>query len=181
MDILAAIIELILCVCAFWIIIFLSTFLHELGHALGYRIAAGRGPWHIRVGMGAKLLDTKRLTVKLLPFDGCFTPEKREFDTKAKLITVLAGGPFVSLLLVIGLLLLKFGGVSLESEILAPGAVESFVSGALSLNVFILIMTLLPTHYFYGETKGMETDGLKIIHTIQGKKEQPAKENAEDL
>ena len=37
----AVIIEMALFACALWGLLFLSTFLHELGHALGYRNAAG--------------------------------------------------------------------------------------------------------------------------------------------
>lgn len=51
------------------------------------------------------LLNTKRLTVKMLPFNGFFTlPEKNKIDTVAKLIGTLSGGPVFSLVLVIVLL-----------------------------------------------------------------------------
>ena len=171
-KIIAVIIESILCVFVLWALSFLSTVLHEMGHALGYMIATGDRNGHIRVGSGKKLLSIGRLTVKLLPFDGCFTPpEEHKIDTKAKLITTLAGGPFVSLLLVIGLLLLKLKGISLHSEIIAPSAVEFFLSCALSINLFILTLSLLPAHYFHGEMKGMETDGLQILHAIRRKAE----------
>ena len=35
----------------------------------------------------------------------------------------------------------------------------------------ILILSLLPAHYFHGEMKGMETDGLQILHAIRRKAE----------
>ena len=62
--IVAVIVELAIFACALWGLLFLSTFLHELGHALGYRNAAGGRRWHIRVGSGRILMDTRRLTVK---------------------------------------------------------------------------------------------------------------------
>ena len=109
-EALAVVIELALYVCALWVLLFLSTFLHELGHALGYMLAAGGRRWHIRVGWGRTLLDTKRLTVGLLPFDGFFSPpEEAGIDTTAKLVAVLSGGPAVSLILVISLLLVRSG------------------------------------------------------------------------
>ena len=40
---------------------------------------------------------------------------------------------------------------------------------ALFCNVFILIQSVIPAHYFYGEIKGMETDGRKIINAITAK------------
>lgn len=167
-KIIAIFIELALSVCVLWALSFLSTFLHEAGHALGYRVATGGKRWHIRVGSGKKLLNTKRLTVKLFPFDGCFTPsEKHMIDTTAKLIATLAGGPAASLILVAVLLPVKFGGISLQSEVIASDAIEFFLNSALFVNLFILILSLIPTRYFLGEIKGMETDGLQIIHAIK--------------
>ena len=145
----AIIIEFAIFVCALWVLTFLSTFLHEVGHALGYMIATGDRHWHIRVGSGKKLLNSKRLTVKLLPFDGLLTPlEKNSIDTATKLIIILSGGPVVSLILVIGLLLLKFGGISFHSELIALSAIKSFIGIALSINFFILILSVIPTYYF---------------------------------
>ena len=164
----AIIIEIVICVCAMWLLFALSTFLHEVGHALGYRIATRDRHWHIRVGWGKCLLKTKRLTVNLLPFDGYFTPlEKSKIDTTAKLIAILSGGPAVSLILVIGLSLLIFGGISIHSEVIAPSAIETFISSAFSINLVILVLSLIPTHYFLGEIKGLETDGLQMINAIK--------------
>ena len=91
LKILAVIIELLVALCALWFLSFLSTFLHELGHALGYMLATGDKHWHIRVGWGKRLLHTKALTVNLLVFDGRFTPSENKFDTRAKLIATLSG------------------------------------------------------------------------------------------
>lgn len=172
-EIIAFVIEFAIYVCALWVLFSLSTFLHEVGHALGYMISTGDRHWHIRVGWGKHLLNTKRLTVSLLPFDGYFAPlEKHKIDTTAKLIAILSGGPAVSLILVIGLLLLKLGDVSSRSEIIAPSAVESLISSALFVNSVILVLSLIPTHYFYGEIKGLETDGRQIINAIQESQKQ---------
>lgn len=113
--------------------------------------------------------------MNLLPFDGLFTPLKKEgICSKSKLIMTLAGGPVASLILVVGLLLLKHGGVSFLSEVLASSAVESFVTVALSVNLSILLLSVAPMHYFLGETKGMETDGLQMIRALRGdEKEKP--------
>ena len=163
----AVIIELLVFLCALWVLSFLSTLLHELGHALGYMLATGDSHWHIRVGWGKRLLTTKALTVNLLVFDGFFTPSEKKIDTKAKLIATLSGGPAVSLLLVLGLWVLRSGGVSFQSDILADGVIESFLNFALFLNLFILLLSVAPVRYFHGEVKGLETDGLQIIHAIK--------------
>ncbi len=163
----AVIIELFVCICALWIISFLSTLMHELGHAIGYILATGDGHWHIRVGWGKRILNTKALTVNLLVFDGFFTPSDKKIDTKTELILTLLGGPVASLLLVVGLLALKFGGLSFQSNIFADGAIEFFLNSALSINTCILVLSLAPIQYFHGEIKGTETDGLQIIHAMK--------------
>ena len=85
--------------------------------------------------------------MKLLSFDGCFIPsEKNKIDTAAKLIATLLGGPAVSLILVAVLLSIKFGGISLHSEVIASDAIDFFVSSAFSINLFILILALIPIH-----------------------------------
>ena len=175
LKIIAVVFELALCACALWALCFLSTLLHEMGHALGYRIATGDGRWHIRVGSGKSLLETRRLTVKLVPFDGCFTPpEDHRIDTRAKRIAVLAGGPAASAILVAVLLPLKLGAISLHSEVIASSALEFIVNGAFFINLFTLILSAIPAHYFYGETRGMETDGLQILHALRRRgKEDP--------
>ena len=170
-KIIAVIIELFGCLCAMWVITFLSTFLHELGHAVGYMLSTGGRHWHIRVGSGKKLLETKPLTVKLLVFDGVFAPAENRINSKGKLIATLLGGPVVSLVLAAALLLLRIGGVSIHSEVIASGSIEFFINYALFLNLFILILSLLPVHYFTGEIKGMETDGLQIINAIKSREE----------
>ena len=167
--IIAVIIELAVSLCAMWVLTFLSTLLHELGHALGYILATGDRHWHIRVGWGKQLLNTKALTVNLLVFDGFFTPSKKKINTRAKLIATLSGGPAVSLLLVLGLLVLRFGGYSFRSDILADGVPEFFLNFALTLNLLLLLLSVAPVHYFWGEVKGLETDGLQIIHALKKK------------
>ena len=166
-GIIAVIIELFVSICAMWFLAFLSTALHELGHAFGYMFVTGDGHWHIRVGWGKRLLHTKALTVNLLVFDGFFSPSEKKIDTRVKLITTLLGGPAVSLLLVLGLSILRFGGFSFQSDILADGVVEFFLNYALFLNLGILLASVIPAHYFYGEVKGMESDGLQIIHAMK--------------
>ena len=126
-KIMGVIIEWMVCICVLWGISFLSTLLHELGHAVSYMLSTGDRHWHIRVGSGKKLLETKALSVKLLVWDGCFAPAEDRMDTKGKWIVTLSGGPVVSLALAAALLLLRFGNASFSSGIFAAGAVEFFV------------------------------------------------------
>ena len=66
LKILAIIIELFASIFVLWVLTLLSTLLHEFGHAIGYMLARGDRQWHIRVGWGKRLLNTKALTVNLL-------------------------------------------------------------------------------------------------------------------
>ena len=88
--------------------------------------------------------------------------------TKAHGVATLLGGPLVSLLLVAGLWCLKSGGISVQTGILADGVIEFFVDLAFYINLFILLLSLLPIRYFHGQIKGMETDGLQILHIVRG-------------
>ena len=169
MIILSVIIELFVFIFALWVMAFLSTLLHELGHAIGYMLSTGDRHWHIRVGSGKRLFETKHLTVKLLTFDGNFDPAENKIDSKAKLISTLVGGPIVSLVLVVVLVLLRYRGISFHSEIITSSAIESFINFTLFCNLFILVLSIIPVHYFYGEIKGMETDGLKILNALKDK------------
>ncbi len=166
-KIIAAVTECLILVCAMWITSSLSTFLHEFGHALGYMLVTGDRHWHIRVGWGKRLLETKALTVNLLVFDGFFTPLEMKIDTKSKLIATLAGGPVVSLLLVLGLSVLRSGELSFRSDIFADGVISYFINYAFLCNLFILILSVAPVHYFWGKVRGLESDGLQIMHAIK--------------
>lgn len=168
-KIIAAVVELAVCACVLWTITFFSTFFHELGHAVGYMLATKDKRWHIRVGWGRRLLNTKKLTVNLLVFDGYFSPSEKKFDGKAKLIVMLLGGPVFSLLLAGGFLALKYSGLSFQSDFFSDGAIEFFLNTALYVNLYLFVLSLAPIRYFYGKVKGLETDGLQIIHAVRRK------------
>ena len=163
----AVIIELAIFVCALWMISFLSTLVHELGHAVGCMFAAKDRHWHIRVGWGKRLLNTKPLTVNPMVFDGFFTPAKKMIGTKAKLIMTFLGDPVFSLLTVAGLWGLRYGGLSLQSDFFADGVIEFILNAALSINVFILVLSAEPIRCSHWKIKGPESDGLQIIHAAR--------------
>ena len=168
-KILLVILEIGVSLIAVWLLTFLSFFLHELGHAAGHMLATGDRNWHIRVGWGKQLLNTKKLAVNLIVFDGYFTPAQTEYATKAKLIAMLAGGPAVSMLLFAGFLALKLSGLSFQSDFLADGTVEWFLNYPLYLNLMLFVSSLLPMHYPWGEAKGMASDGLKIFRVLKSR------------
>ena len=44
---------------------------------------------------------------------------------------------------------------------------EFFWNYAFFLNLFILLTSVSPIHYFHGAIRGMESDGLQIIHAMK--------------
>ena len=106
----------------------------------------------------------------MLVFDGEFTVAGNTVDSKAKLISTLSGGPILSFISVTVLLLLRFGGMAFDSDIILSSAIEYFINYALIINIFIFLTSVLPFRYFLGEIKGKESDGLKLINAIKSKR-----------
>ena len=152
-----------------WLLCLLSVLLHELGHALGYRISTGKAKWKIIVGSGPRMIGASDYIFHLIPAGGYFIPEEEPKMNKAKIIT-LAGGPFASLLQailygVIRFCVLEFvqPGSSLHS-ILLP--VFTFL---LYFNFFQFFFTVIPIRYRV-VCRGFESDGLQIVHALKQKK-----------
>lgn len=168
--VIAFIVEILVFICTCWIVFFLSFLVHELGHAVAYMAKTGDTHWHIRIGSGKSILKTQRLSIKLAVFDGECIFDKGKIKSTADAIVSLLGGPLFSFL-TLGILLgirLKFG--AFESEIIATSAIVSIYNLSIFANTSILITTLAPIRYFWGETKGRKTDGLQILHIIRSKR-----------
>ncbi len=154
--------------CGFWTVTMLSVLLHEFGHAIGFMLAAGDRNWHIEVGQGKKLLDTKALTINLLVLDGSCIPAEDKTDyTKTQRIIILSGGPIMSLLLVAGLSVLTFGGISISSEVIASGTIRALFFAALIINSLILLWSVIPAYGIYRGMEDVGTDVMQIIDTLK--------------
>ena len=163
--------ETVIFLCGIWVLSLISVLLHEFGHALGYMLATGDRDWHIQVGQGKKLLDTKVLTVNLIVIDGCFASDEDKIDSTSQIVMMLSGGPIVSLLLVIGLLVLRSGWMSLSSELFAAGAIRALYYAALIINLFILLWSVIPAHGFFLDMENVGTDDMQIIDALKRHRE----------
>ena len=152
-----------------WFLCLLSVFLHELGHALGYRISAGKAGWKVRAGSGPAILSTAKFTFCLIPAGGYFVPEEEPRTKKANL-AMLAGGPLVSLLLTALFCVCRF----CLCELIQPGSelcdilfpVSNFL---LCFNFFQFLFTAVPMRYRV-VCRGFQSDGLQIVHALKHKK-----------
>jgi len=162
------VVEMLVFACACWMVFFLSLFAHELGHAVVYMLITGNihTSWHLRVGSGKSLLKTKHFSIKLAVFDGVFEPEEDRMESKTAILTLL-GGPLFSLILVGILLYTRLNIATFDSVIISSEAVPFFSNLSLSVNTGYLLSSLAPIHYCWGETKGMESDILRIINIIK--------------
>ncbi len=153
-----------------WLLCLLSVFLHESGHALGCRIAAGKMDWKILVGSGPRILNTAKYAFFLIPAGGYFVP-KEELTTKKAKVVMLAGGPLFSLLLTALFFSICrfsfFGLIDPESalyDVLFP------VSGFLFyFNLFQFFFTAVPMRYRI-VCGGLESDGFQMIHILKHEK-----------
>ena len=155
-----------------WFFCLISVLLHELGHALGYRISGGKGGWRVIAGSGPEIIGSSKLVFRLIPAGGYFLPEEEAKTNKEKLM-MLAGGPVVSLLQAVlywAVCFCIFSFVQPESglfEILFP--TSKFL---MYFNFFQFLFTVVPMRYRV-VCKGYESDGLQVIHLLKHKKQEP--------
>ena len=155
-----------------WFFCLISVLLHELGHALGYRISGGKGGWRVIAGSGPEIIGSSKLVFRLIPAGGYFLPEEEAKTNKEKLM-MLAGGPVVSLLQAVlywAVCFCIFSFVQPESglfEILFP--TSKFL---MFFNFFQFLFTVVPMRYRV-VCRGYESDGLQVIHLLKHNKQEP--------
>ena len=155
-----------------WFFCLISVLLHELGHALGYRISGGKGGWRVIAGSGPEIIGSSKLVFRVIPAGGYFLPEEEAKTNKEKLM-MLAGGPVVSLLQAVlywAVCFCIFSFVQPESslwEIQFP--TSKFL---VFYNFFQFLFTVIPIRYRV-VCRGFESDGLQIVHVLKNKKREP--------
>lgn len=149
-----------------WVLCLLSVLLHELGHALGYRISGGKAGWTVIAGSGPRMIGISKYTFCLIPVGGYFVHEIEPETNKAEIIT-FAGGPFASLLQVVLYGVVRFCIL----EFTQPGSslheiLLSMSTFLLYFNFFQFLFTIIPMRYRV-VCRGFESDGLQIVHVLK--------------
>ena len=151
-----------------WLFCLVSVLLHELGHALGYRISTGKAGWKAIAGSGPRLFSVSRCAFCLIPVGGYFIPGEEPKTKREKLMT-MAGGPCVSLLLtaLFGIVRLSvFGAAQPESGI--HQILFQASNFLLIFNFVQFLSTAIPMRYRV-ICRGFESDGLQIVHALKEK------------
>ena len=160
-----------------WLMCWLSVMLHELGHAIGFRLGSGKGPWRVFVGSGPKLLKVGRLTLLLFPFGGYFIPDdEAEPKTKTGKLLMLAGGPLLSLTLAVLFGVLRFSLFMPDpSRGMMYGMLVYMSAFLLVFNLLQFLVTVIPIRYRV-ICSGMVSDGMQFIHVLKQKVDQSTAE-----
>ena len=159
----------IISVLLIWLFCLISVLLHELGHASGYRIAAGKAEWKVIAGSGPQIIGTKKYIIRCIPAGGYFIPEEVPKTDKGNIL-MLSGGPFFSLLLTVLFGVIRFclfGYIQPESSfygIFIP--VSNFM---LFFNFFQFLFTAIPVRDRV-VCRGLESDGLQVLHILKSSK-----------
>lgn len=142
----------------------ISIFLHEMGHASAALCLTKRNVFVYMGSLKQKSEATLALgRIKIYLSWGLagavFTEEKDEVLSKNQLIGIFAGGPIVTLLLVIAMIIVYI------TFPLKP-FVENLVFAAGIFNIIKLIVTLVPTIYTAGPYAGRPSDGYQILAAL---------------
>lgn len=142
-----------------YIIIFFSTFAHELGHIVMAKIFYNVKNSRIEIGKGKNILKLKKIIVNALPVYGHAYWELEDFDSykkssKLRKIMPSLGGPLVSLLIALGFILISGNNYG--------DFYNQIIKYFIMYNSICFISTVLPIKYI-----NYSSDGMRILNTIK--------------
>lgn len=145
-----------------YIIIFFSTFAHELGHIVMAKIFYNVKNSRIEIGKGKNILKLKKIIVNALPVYGLAYWEFEDFDSykkssKLRKIMPCIGGPLVSLLITLGFILISGNNYG--------DFYNQIIKYFIMYNSICFISTILPIKYI-----NYSSDGMCIFDIIRDNK-----------
>lgn len=157
--------ELLLFLIFFIVVAPTCTLLHEVGHGLG-AISTSKSDVHIYLGKRTK--DNKenfqlgRLHFHIQGSLSGFAQWEKGLDKRQRAVA-LAGGPIMSLLLV-----LLFG---LLVSLISQSEVRQLMNWALMFNIIQFTGTIIPITYprWMGGFSGLPSDGLQLLRLLREK------------
>lgn len=147
----------------------LSVLFHEVGHALGNRIASKE---HVSIFLGPIdennkenfRISTMAFHIKWAFYGFCALPESKGERPRLHKLLFIAGGPAVTLILAI---------LSMTTlNHLSHWGLQNFTKGFMYFNFWLFAGTILPVIYpkWMGPYAGRPSDGYQIYKLLQTKK-----------
>ena len=141
-----------------WGLMFISIFVHEMGHLLMYLLFYRENKWRIEIGAkGKKLFEIGRFTIYLNMLTGHIYYDYKK-DNKLNSIMTSAGGPLATLLLIIFILGYIFKANPDKNGLLYWNLCFMFYH-----NLSLFITAIIPIN-----TKNYTSDGWRIIDNLKG-------------
>lgn len=145
-----------------WVCLFLITLLHEMGHALMFRIFFRDKDWHITIGTGRTIISIGKFTIRAFPLTGFCEIAPKYKGSKFQYIMFFLGGPLTNLLFIILLSFMfkitKINELGFEQPNLVW--ILAFVFWA---NISQLVSTIIPLKIGFWPFKGYISDGMRIV------------------
>ena len=144
----------------------ISQLLHEMGHAIAYRLAYQSKKWRIEIGRGKQILKTKRFKIHLIPADGVcyFDDDYEDWYYKRNFIVFLAG-PLVNIILFACMIPFIY---DINHSTNVGSFYRNIVFITFYINFWKALISLLPKEY--ENMKVNQTDGLKLLNIIKAMK-----------
>lgn len=113
-------------------------------------------------------MNTKRFAINLIPIRGFFSySNEKAIDNKYKYITMVAGGPLFTLILILILYNLKSGLENYNTLFISKDALMIMYENMYNFNIFALLITIVPFKSNNLMTGNYISDGYRILQKIK--------------
>lgn len=172
-------INVIIAIPIIYILLLLSRIFKELGHLVMYKILFKDDNYKITIGYGKKIIQTKRWSIKRIPFLSKITyGNKFQEGTFRSLITHISGGlgTILYLICLIPLIYLvnkKPEVITIMNSKILPMAILRTIQ----IVIFTLYFTVLPLQIPYLPDGGYVSDGVYVINDLRSIKKRKEQKN----